>query len=494
MSRAVALQLKSTEAVAVVVAAQATPIVEAVVRVPLGADDSPRRRGELIAEALAPYRKSRLPAVLAVARDALAWQNFSLPPAPDEDLAGLVLMQAERELSLPADGVGFDFLPLEGDAEHPRRVLGVGLGPKAWSEALEACEAAQLKLRHVIPEPFGWQPLAARALAGAEAAPGAGAGDGAHVGVAVEPGWAAIWADSGGAVRLARSVRLPDADDLDACAGILAGELRRTLLAFGQWHADAATADIWLAGGDDAAALAERLSAALHREVQVGRVRDLFDAAAVPASPDDWGALASLAAELASRNRPLLDLLNPRRPPAPPSRLRIYSLAGVAALVACGLIGWKANRNLKEPLEEAELAELERTALAETIEGFQSDLKRVAEISRWFAGGAEATQRLEEIAASLRPLPPDADGFSADQDVVVTRVNLVGAKATVEMATKNAEALRPLESRLRAAGYRVDRGTVNPTANVVPEYAVGAVETLIRETPVAEGNAPGASR
>ncbi|MCA9238041.1 MAG: hypothetical protein KDA44_21355 [Planctomycetales bacterium] len=478
MSRVLALHLKPHEATAVVVrTGGAKPAVEAACRVPLSREDAPARRGELIAAALAPWKVGRLPAVIALPRDGLLWQNFQLPPAPDEDLPSLVAMQAQRDLPLDDDGAGFDFLPLEGDAETPRRVLGVGLARTAWERLLETCTAAQIKPRHIVPEAVGWPLLVERQLSAAVEG-----GVAAHLGVATEPGWAAIWAAASGDVRLLRSVRLPEDGDAAVLATVLAGELRRTRLALGQIHQQAAGADVYLIADHPPLELAERLGESLG-----GAVRALDARQAFVVEPDvdageigDWASLASLAAATATGERPALDLLNPRRPPAPPTNVRTYSLAAAAALAACALVVWQGYRNLQAPYEAAAVADAERAAIEETLPELAIAERRAALIDRWEQSAAAVLPVLSDVSTGARPQPPSAEDFAAGTDVIITRFNMVGPTLTLDGAAKDAAALQPLETRLREHGYRVDRGILNADASPVPGYGIAFSATLQR--------------
>lgn len=478
MSRVLALHLKPHEATAVVVSSGgAQPVVEAATRVTLSPDDSPQRRGVLIAEALAPLKAGKLPTVVALPRDGLLWQNFQLPPAPDDELPQLVLMQAERDLPLEDEGAGFDFLPLEGDAESPRRVLGVGLARTAWQRTQETLVAAGLKVRQIVPEALGWPLLVERH--------GAPDDDGGvvHLGVAAEPGWAALWANADGAVRLLRSVRLPEDSDVDALSAVLAGELRRTRLALGQIHQSAGSADVYLAGDHPPRELADRLEATLGMPVIAVDARQAFVVQDVGDDVGDWAAVASLAAHAAAGHRPALDLLNPRRPPAQATNVRTYLLAAAAAVAAVGMLGWRGYRNVNEPLEAAAAADAERTVLVEMSDELAVDKQRAAAIERWQAAAGGFLPLLADVARSARPESLDAEEFPEGADVVVTRANLTGRVLTLDGAAKDAAALQPFESRLRARGYRVDRGTLNIEQSPVKGYSVAFSVTL---RPVAE--------
>lgn len=484
MSRILAVHLKPHEATVVVVRGGAVrPTVEAARRVGLSPDDAPQRRGEILAEAVGELNARKLPVVVALPRDGLLWQNFQLPPAPDEDLPNLVHLQAQRDLPVEDDGAGFDFLPLEGDAEHPRRVLGVGLARTAWQRVLDTLAAAQLKPRQIVPEAVGWPLLVEGHASGAE-----GETAGVHLGVATEPGWAAIWAAAEGAVRLLRSVRLPEGDDPDALAAVLSGELRRTRLVLGQLHPDAAGAEVYLAADHPPQELAERLAAVLSSRVIAVDAREAFYVENIDQDAGDWAAAASLGANAAAGERPVLDLLNPRKPPAPPTNMRTYALAAAAALAVAALVGWQGYRKIQIPRAAAAVAEAETEQLSEELEGLAGDQRRAATLQQWQLRSAPVLSMLADVAGGLRPETFDAEDFPDGSDVMVTKVNIVGGTLTLDGAAKDAAALQPVEARLREKGYRVDRGTIRPDASPAPGYKIGFSATLQR--PETAGGAP----
>src|SRR5262249_20218089 len=137
-------------------------VVEVIAPVPLDDGDNPQEVGRKVAAALASNGGGRLPTVVAVPRADLHWANYDLPPAPLDELPNLVLMQAQRDVVLADDGVGFDYVSLHGDAEHPHRILGVGMSPAQLDRVRAIAAAAELKLARIVPEPFGWVELSRR--------------------------------------------------------------------------------------------------------------------------------------------------------------------------------------------------------------------------------------------------------------------------------------------------------------------------------------------
>ncbi len=478
MSRAVALKLQPQAALAVVVRSGGRAIaVEAVVRVSLADGDSPQAIGEKLAAALKPHGAERAPTVVAVPRVDLHWQNYELPPAPEADLPDLVLLQAQRDIVLADDGVGFDFLSLDGNADHPHRVLTFGVTPSQLERLRGVCTAADLKLQRIVPEAFGWLELGRRLAdeSGGDATP-------LTVFAAISGRQAAVWATQDGTLRLLRTVVLAAEPDAAADAATLAGELRRTLLSLSQMAgAPSASLPCYFCG-ENADATARPLSQALARPVRAAR---LDAAVELPDSPADTlthvAPLAALAAATAESRPAPVDLLHPHRPPAPPSRRRTYALAGAAAASVVALLAWTAYSNLQAPLAAAAEADAARAKLAPTLERLAKDEQQAAAIDAWLSSSVNLLTELDHLGRRLRPQPLDAADFKADEDVVITKLVVSGRLLTIDAAAKTTEAVQPIELRLREGGYRVDRRAVEAKGDATPGYAAtvsGVIERI----------------
>lgn len=483
MSRVLVLKLQSHDALAVVVRSGNPIVVEAALRVPLAEGTGARAAGEAIAAAAAPLKLGRVSTVVVIPRSDLSWQNYDLPPSPADDLPDLVHMQAQRDLALADDGEGFDFLPLSGDEEHPYSVVGVGLSPAQLERIRAICDAADVKLERIVPEPLGWAELGRRvALA-------AGDDAGLVVFAAIAGRQAIVWADERGALRLARTVWLP-AESSDASdAAALAGEFRRTLLALSQPMAADGAAPRCIYCGEDATALASELSSQLSRPVEAASIERYIEAPAGSAAPlVELAPLAAHGASAAERLAPHLDLLHPRRRPAPPNRRRTYLLAAVAASLAALLAVWQGYRRLNEPLAAAAAARAEAAELEPLIERLSEDQQNAAAIAAWLDEAPNLLDELDHLGQQLRPEPLDSDKFKPDDDLVVTKLARSGGVWTLDAVAKSNAALQPAEQRLRAGNYRVDRGAVDPKAQGVPGYSVKVTATVERTAEPDDGD------
>lgn len=480
MLNALAIRLDETTATAVVAShRQGRILVEAVLQLPVAeGSEGVRAAGQALSAELNSLRYGKLPAVAAVPRSLCGWQTFDLPPAPLDELPDLVHMQAERDMALTPDGLGFDYLPLSDAGADAWKVIGIHLPAAELVRQQQFFEAAQIKLERVVPEPLGWLPLA-EIDGNSDRAPAVQEPRQLQVFLACgEP--ATIWASEGGELRLLRTIITPrSAENADSESNALASELRRTLLAISR---DGDDANISLCViGFHGPTLAAQLTAALGRPVEgraVGDAVETVDSGLEAVWKPEFAPMAGLAAELSARKLPPVDLIHPRRRPVPPKQTRMHVLAAVAAALLAALIVYKCYRNLQEPLEAAATAAAELKLLEPELESRASDESRAAAIQRWLDESGNLLIELSDASRALRPQPTSAPDFSRDQDLVVTKLVTANGISTLSAAARNSDSVRPAEERLRQAGYHVNRGPLDFGAKSVPEYGVGVSLTF----------------
>lgn len=485
MSRAVALKLQPNVATATVVRGSGTDIsVDAAIRIPLLEGAGAKVHGEAIAQALASLKVGRAAAVVVVPRTGLFWQNYDLPPVPIDDLPDLVHMQAQRDLVLADDGEGFDFVPLAGDEEHPYRVIGLGVSPDQLKYFRDVCEVAELKLECVAPEPLGWAEVGRRIAA--KDAPGPNS---LHVFAVISERQAIVWASEGDALRAVRTIWLPEEATIDTDAAALASELRRTIMSLTHSHIGEAIEIRTIYCGTNAEDVASRLAKLLSRPVQAAPLEALLHLPAgngVEPSRVELAPSAALAAALADRRAPLADFIHPRRRPAPPSRKRTYILAGVAAVALALMFAWQTYQNIRTPLAAAADAKAKQAALESTLEDLADDEAKADQIRAWLDDSINLLTEADYLAQQLRPEPLDSEKLKADEDFVLTKLVVANRKLTLSASVKAHNALRPVEGRLRAANYSVDRGPEEANSQAVPGYGTAVTAELERVDPSAD--------
>ncbi|BBO32395.1 hypothetical protein [Lacipirellula parvula] len=481
MSRTLALKLLPAAAIAAVVRNGERLEIERAMRIPLPTGGDGTARGKAIREALATWKLGRMATVLAAPRSDLTIQNLELPPMPADDLPELVHLQAERDIQLSEDGEGFDFLPLAGDEDHPYRVLGAGLSATQWKTLKATCDASELKVGRIVPEPLGWVELGRNALTERQA-------DALGVFSAIIERQAVVWASRGDALQLIRTVWLPADDNAAADAAALGNELRRTLLSLAQ-SPDAGAPPRCYYLGDNADEIAGELGATISKPVQATtlaklvRIDPSFDLAGAGVSLVELAPMAALAAAAGAGKAAPIDLLHPRRRPPAPSKMRTYVLAGAAAVAGVAMIGWQAYQNVQAPLALAATADAERKALEPVLESYKADETKAAAIGEWLGQSTNLLTELDHLSGRLRPEPLASEKFAADQDLVLTRLNVINRQVSFTAAAKSNDAIQPAERRLREGNYRVDRGVVEPKAEGMPGFNVTVFETVERVAP-----------
>jgi hypothetical protein len=452
--------------------------------------------GGILRESLATHKWNRGDVVAAIPRSVLQWQAITLPPSPTSDLPDLVRLQAQREMNLSDDGVGFDFLPLEGGESSPWRVLAANVAPAEMQRLRAVCGAAELRLARVAPEALGWLAL----LPGESTRKEASRLDSkTEIAVTLGADAAAIWALRRG--QLCAFRRFPWSEDydgdLEAQAEFLAGEVRRTLLTLPD-AASSQTASVRVMA-EQPASLAKTLTSRLGRAVEPAPISELADwPKQLPEglSPLALAPLVGLAKQLASGQAPLVDLLSPRRGPAPPNRTRPLALGAAAGLLGVAVAAWSVYRNITTPLAAAAAADVELKSMERELTIRAKDESAAAEIERWLDGRAELLKLLGDASLSLRPDALSAPDYKVDQDVCVTKISTSGRRTTLNVSARKGEAIPLVEQRLREAGYHVDRGPIDFQSKAVADYPLSVALDLETAEPLsatAESESKGAA-
>lgn len=446
MNRAIVLHWKSDLLQALVLSGSGgNPELEEAFELP--SDDNAAELGRRLAEKLAPFSPNRAKLVVAVGRELVRWQHLSLPPCPDEELPDLVRMQADYASNGGDELAGLDFLPLVGDEEVPHRVWTVALPPAQLARLRKLLSVAELEATHVVPAVLGWPESTGSHRGGSEGT----------IYTAPLGEEAAIWATVDHRVVVFRQLHLPGAET-DQFQPALIGELRRTMLAFGQQHPDGSEPLIKVVGdgSPQADVLRDDLQQQLLREVE-------FVAPTTPTSDSNTESRISspslgLGAAALSGTAPLVDLINPRRRPPPKTRRQTYYLAGAAALALVALLGFQGYRNLQVPVENAAEMQAEIDLRKENEEKFAKAERDAADIRTWEDNSVNLLEELRVITQQVRPKPLDAEDFPADDDVVIGKIVLRTRQYTITAFTKQNSDLQPVEYRLRDGIHRVRRG------------------------------------
>ena len=448
---------------------------------------------------LAVHGLRRVDTLVAVGRASIELRLLSLPPVPPEELPDIVRFQALKQFSAVGDDWPIDFvpvmvkLPLAGGAgggtagdpttgasggtvagaasdsagktasERPdsTQVLAAAIAPDLIKQVRLTCAAAEVEPKRIVLRPY-----AAAALWQHH---GRAPGCLLMVDLLAEEVDLTVLID--GQVVFIRTVKLPLGEEPEETARWLAGESKRTLAAAANQLGGRRAERVVLCGDTEDYAPVRRAF-----EKLINLPLELFDpfdgltleqdvATRRPTHRGRFAALLGMVVEEAAGVTSGIDFLNPRRPPKPPDRRRLYSLAaGAAAAVVLGIGAYVW----------MELAEYDRQTLAIKAETAEVD----AEIKR-LEKSVRESQSVDEFIAGdvtwLDELYTVSNRFLPAEQAIASQLSCLvqqggGGQLIVEGHVKQSSLLDDLESRLRDPSHHVNGsgGTFDPRQTIYP--------------------------
>lgn len=248
--------------------------------------------------------------VLVVSRGQALLRDLELPAGTPDELVAMVRFQVEREMPLPIDQVRYSYIET-GRTQGKVRVQVAAVPREVIDPAVSAVEAAGIKVSGAYVSSFGLLSLYGKT-------------DPAAL-VEVANGEAEILVTDQGRMEFSRTAPLEG----DVDAGVIAQEIRRTLLSYGTRGGGKEIGQILLAGeGPDASALADAVGQALERRV-------------VPVGPGtlETATAAGLCAGLL-RGATMPDLLHPPVAVRKFTLTRNHRIAAMAGAVVLLLFAW----------------------------------------------------------------------------------------------------------------------------------------------------------
>ncbi|TWT34519.1 type IV pilus biogenesis protein PilM [Blastopirellula retiformator] len=400
---------------------------------------------ESIRTALADRGVAGGPVSVTLSRSNVELHVLTLPPAPAEELPDMVRFAAMREFTALTDDWLLDYTPIEENAVGQSTVLAAGISGKGLKSVETPCASAALTVEQV-----GVRPLAAASLI---------ARDPEHastVAMVVESSSddieLTIIAD--GAVVFSRSTRLPGEEGSEERQKALQLEARRTLIAARNQLGAHAVEKILLLGQEELSPMKASLAATL------GLPADLYDPFASPAvkySGADklvhrgrYAGLLGLLADQSSPSAHSLDLRNPRKRPAPPSKRRMYVTYGTAAAVIAALvIGviWMRLGSLDGQIKEAQekLAKLKASNKEAVLQ--QNDVEK---IDRWLDS---SIQWLDQAYWMANTMPPAEATILSRMQMDATQA--AGGVIMLDGYVADDSGIKKLENALRDETHEV---------------------------------------
>jgi Tfp pilus assembly protein PilN len=362
-------------------------------------------------------RPSRCDVLVAVDRASVELLNFTLPPAKDSELAGLVAMQVLRESQTADESSVVDFVPLAETADftatgaassRPRQVMAAVLSSHQLGRIVDTCRDAGLKPSRILLRPLAAASLFARRVSPEER-------NCLLVNLVSDEADLLILVD--GRIAFQRTVRLPEEAAEETLVQRLSAEVSRTLVVAQQGPLGGSSVErIYVFGGaEEWTAFTDQLGAVLNVPVSIV---DPFEITGAPddGSPEHPGRFAALVGMILdeSYGSHAVDFLHPRRPPRQADRRQVVMGVAAAVVLAALAAGYQV-------WSQVASAENRIRGLAAELRQKDDVLKRTAEqsqridaIADWQAGEIVWLDELREL--SLR-LP-------ASRDLVLMRMSM----------------------------------------------------------------------
>ena len=341
--------------------------------------------------------------LVALPRDEAIVKRIELPEVADEELPGMVRLQAGAKSSVALADLCLDFIPLPKRNEIPgREVLMATISRQTLEEIMTVCQSAGLE-----PKVVGLTAAAVAEFVARAEIPADNTVGGASLVVARHGNRVEISVLRRSHLLFSHSARLSDSASGQEAQAIVA-EVSRALVALRGTAADVKIERAWtLVSAAEHEQLAESLHRRLSCEVQsldpfAWVERDTSVADAVADRSLFAGPIGMLLARSDARV-PAIDFLAPRRPPAKrDSRKQRLFAAGAGAVVLVAVLGTYQWLRLGD--QESQIAALtdEATQLDEKIKKGEPVAAAAGLVTLWQADGEDW---LDELATLTGRMP-----------------------------------------------------------------------------------------
>jgi Tfp pilus assembly PilM family ATPase/Tfp pilus assembly protein PilN len=454
MPRYIAIEWDSREArIAVANSRGNDVLVEDAFSVPLAPREEGKtgdpQIGEKINAALDQRGVKRAEALVAIGRAAVELKQLSFPPVPDEELPEMVRWQATREFHSLGEDWPLDYMPLTSASGEQRVVLAAAINPELLAQFHQGCQLAGVKPKRLVLRPSAAASLFLRRADANE-----------HqvrliVDLLSEEVDLTVLVERD--VVFLRTARLPTEGYTPAeRTRQLLAEIRRTMAAAHNQLGARRVQAIYVAGSQaENAELVARMEQELTLPVrlfepfaEVQLERSLRNN--LPANAGRYSALLGMLCDEITGAAHGLDFLNPRRPPAPPSRRKQYIIAGVATaaavLLATFVIRWQLG-NMDDEIAQLEAKSKSMDPVVKEAEALE---KQAAEIRKWTVSDIAWLDEMRELAQEL----------PASKDVVLTGLRFSahpeGGMITMDVRGRESSVIAAMEKNLRDKHHVVE--------------------------------------
>ncbi len=417
-------------------------------------------QGAGLGAALDAAKLATEPCWVAIGRGRVELRPIRIPPMPSGEWPSIARMQALQQAS--SDRLLCDFLPLREDERGAELLLASAGG--------EVADAASKSIA-----PANLQRLALRPLCSAAWFSHAWAHDEAPTMlIDIRRGEADVVAFRERLPVFIRTVRLPD--DPAGASELVAMEAKRSLITSGIGESlgnQPPRITLW---GN--AKTGEQFLPALQRSFSttIRVLSPLAVHADVPAPPAEVG-LSDVAAVLgllhagAAAPERIVDFVQPRKTPEPPSRTRRYALIGgtVAAIViGGGNFAWQRISKLQQKAAELQQDSTAMNADVDIAKTQRANMALVEKFTNSNVQWLEEMAKFAEVAPPANQLMVTAINAQAALPGPGTASNLRGGTLTVTGVTVDQDLLGGIETKLGAAGITVERGKVTQESTRAP--------------------------
>jgi Tfp pilus assembly PilM family ATPase len=428
----------------------------------------PKALGETLKRLLSESGLEKSVAGIALGRGKAELRELKLPPVPDAELPDVVRFQAIRSFAAAGEKSAIDFIPTRRESDGIR-VLAAAVTPDEIKRCALVAVPSQTAVERLV-----LRPLAAAALF--QHNDQATDRETVLIDLLAEDADIVVLRD--GLPVFVRSIKLPE--EVAVRVRTLSGEIRRSIMACQDVGSEPVGQRRVVMWGRAAVHKAEvdGLSEALGTTVET---LDPFSLVEVDAKlrenmPEHTGRLAPLIGLLdcdARNSTGLIDFLNPRRPPDPPSPTGRYLVIGAAAAALVGTIfffGWKRTSTLDADIAAQQLA---LNNLESAVKDADAAIARTEKVETFLDGNVFWLDELRRAAEKM----PSSDKAIVDSITAEPRTG-GGGQLTFSGGVTSSSIVGELEESLRDENRIVIGKGTGLVANKAP-YNWTFTETVI---------------
>lgn len=395
-----------------------------------------------IADKLSELRWKVNECLTIIGRSEVELRTVTVPPVPDNELPEIVRFQSLREFSEINDDWPIDYLPVRQN-DHEITVNAATIAPQRVAQLQQALESIDLKMIGLVMRPTGTATLVSlNAEFDGDILAVDDLDDSAELSV--------IGHDKN--LRLMRSVRIPSKNRGPA----LVSEINRTLMA-ARNQPDLDVRRVLIFGDQSRQELIEQIRAKINLEVESKNPFEWVSTGSkltVPQTPERFAALIGAVCDFADSDHRTINFLDPRKAPDPPSRTKLYSLLGFAAILLVGaLVGsiwWKVS-DLNGQIKQLQR---EIRDQKEAVEKAETRVAEVNTINAWVKSDVNWLKALERISEEL----PNANEIMLQDFKGIIEASSGDARIELSGVAADGEHLKTLEEKLANSTHRLEPG------------------------------------